>query len=171
MKCRQNNTLFSLKYLSLQKVDLLLTISRVNNLQQCSAAHKMGSVDQIIFLSRSTTTFSNSKTTMLSSLETLPHHILTTVLECVDVFTLYRLERTSKTLRDVVEFNGYLKYVTSSGERLINPPMSCGEYSVHHAWDCIDFSPQGREGAPTLIRFGAEPGNKFWKERLMEECN
>ena len=128
----------------------------------------MGAVDQIIFLSRSTTTLSNSKTTMLSSLETLPHHILTTVLECVDVFTLYRLERTSKTLRDVVEFNGYLKYVTSSGERLINPLISTGEYSVHHAWDFSDLW-TCPAGVPKLFRF--EPPSKFLKEWLMEECN
>ena len=126
----------------------------------------MGAVDQIIFLSRSTTTLSNSKTTMLSSLETLPHHILTTVLEYVNVFTLYRLERTSKTLRDVVEFNGYLKYVTSSGERLINPLVSTGEYSVHHAWDFSELW-TSRAGQPKLIRF--EPHGKFWKEWPMED--
>jgi len=105
---------------------------------------------------------------MLSSLETLPHHILTTVLEYVNVFTLYRLERTSKTLRDVVEFNGYLKYVTSSGERLINPLISTGEYSVHHAWDFSELW-TSRAGQPKLIRF--EPQGKFWKEWPMEDCN
>jgi hypothetical protein len=104
---------------------------------------------------------------MLSSLETLPHHISTTVLEYVDVFTLYRLERTSKTLREVVEFNGYLKYVTSIGERLINPLISTGEYSVHHAWDFSDLW-TCPAGVPKLIRF--EPP-RFWKEWLMEECN
>jgi len=105
---------------------------------------------------------------MLSSLETLPHHILTTVLEYVNVWTLYLLERTSKTLRDVVEFNGYLKYVTSSGERLINPLISAGEHSVHHAWDFSDLW-TSRAGHPKLISFG--PPGKYWKEWLMEECN
>jgi hypothetical protein len=58
--------------------------------------------------------------------------------------------------------------VTSSGERLINPLISAGEHSVHHAWDFSDLW-TSRAGHPKLVRFG--PPGKYWKEWLMEECN
>jgi hypothetical protein len=78
-------------------------------------------------------------TTTLSSLEVLPHQIMTTVLEYLPLGNLYFLERTSKSLRAAVEFNSYLKYQTYNGNRRINPLQLCGAYAVHHAWNYITY--------------------------------
>jgi len=78
--------------------------------------------------------------TALSSLEALPHQIMTTILEYLPINTLYTLEQTSKSLRSIVDFNVHLKYVTKNGGKHINPLVSCKEYAVHFAWGYISCS-------------------------------
>ena len=94
-----------------------------------------------------------SMATTLSSLEALPHQIMTTVLEYLPLGSVYLLERTSKSLRAAVEINSYLKYQTYDGKRRINPLQLCGAYAVHHAWNYITYWMCDGICNATLIRY------------------